>query len=670
MTGADEAARAGADRRRCAVAALLALLMLAWGIADAIPFVTDDAFISLRYAERLLAGDGLTWTDGERVEGYSNLAWVLLCALLGATGLDLLLAARLLGVACTAATIWLLARRFRGTWAGALLAVAFAAAAPVPVWAIAGLELPLVLLAAVAGFLAWERDPPRGRARAGAGAWFALLCLTRPDSPLFAGIAMLGAVAEAGLARGRRWQALRGSLGLLLLPALAVLGQLAFRLAYYGEWLPNTARVKLAVGEAAWTGGLWYLQAALPVFAPLLPAALFGFAVALRGPRRVVPLALALAAAAWCVYVASVAGDFFPAWRLLAPALVPAVLLAALGADREAVVLRRPWPMLALALLAAAGLRVSAMADGQTARAATERWEQDNRAIGETLRSAFAGEQPLLAVDAAGALPFYSRLPCLDMLGLNDATIARSRALVGAKSAYLAAHHRGPPAYLLGRAPDLVFFDRPVPDDPSGMELLDDPRFFAGWRCVWFRCADATADRTADPAATELFAAIWVRIEGRVGVARGAASVSVPAWLLGSYRFPAGLRPPPPPGDDEGRRAWVQRWGADAAIAAAWYRREAMARPVDGALRLEVRAPGVRELAGLRLDAGTWRLRLEPETPHCEAELAAADGGALPRSSADHVVGEGGLDGAVLRLRVGTAAALPLRLRTIEILRL
>ncbi|MGB5702608.1 MAG: hypothetical protein WBM48_07315, partial [Polyangiales bacterium] len=41
------------------------------------PLTFDDAFISLRYAQRLLEGHGLTWTDGPPVEGYSNLLWVL-----------------------------------------------------------------------------------------------------------------------------------------------------------------------------------------------------------------------------------------------------------------------------------------------------------------------------------------------------------------------------------------------------------------------------------------------------------------------------------------------------------------------------------------------------------------------------------------------------------------
>ena len=43
-----------------------------------LPFIADDALISLRYSERAAQGLGLTWTTGERTEGYTNLLWVLL----------------------------------------------------------------------------------------------------------------------------------------------------------------------------------------------------------------------------------------------------------------------------------------------------------------------------------------------------------------------------------------------------------------------------------------------------------------------------------------------------------------------------------------------------------------------------------------------------------------
>jgi hypothetical protein len=57
-----------------------------------------------------------------------------------------------------------------------------------------------------------------------------------------------------------------------------------------------------------------------------------------------------------------------------------------------------------------------------------EIWEWRGKVLGEALASAFAAEQPRLAVDASGALPFFSRLPALDMLGLCDRTIATTPA--------------------------------------------------------------------------------------------------------------------------------------------------------------------------------------------------------------------------------------------------
>ena len=81
------------------VATGVPLLVLAAHAYQYLPFIADDALISLRYSERLTDGQGLTWNDGERVEGYSNLLWVLLCAALGWLGLDMITAVRALGLA-------------------------------------------------------------------------------------------------------------------------------------------------------------------------------------------------------------------------------------------------------------------------------------------------------------------------------------------------------------------------------------------------------------------------------------------------------------------------------------------------------------------------------------------------------------------------------------------
>src|SRR5690606_41903524 len=63
------------------VALLLASGCLAFLAAHFYPFLSDDALISLRYAERFIQGRGLTWDDYEKVEGYTNLLWVLLCSI-------------------------------------------------------------------------------------------------------------------------------------------------------------------------------------------------------------------------------------------------------------------------------------------------------------------------------------------------------------------------------------------------------------------------------------------------------------------------------------------------------------------------------------------------------------------------------------------------------------
>jgi hypothetical protein len=40
----------------------------------------DNAYISYRYAENLVRGEGLVFNHGERVEGYSNFLYVLAVA--------------------------------------------------------------------------------------------------------------------------------------------------------------------------------------------------------------------------------------------------------------------------------------------------------------------------------------------------------------------------------------------------------------------------------------------------------------------------------------------------------------------------------------------------------------------------------------------------------------
>ena len=61
-------------RRWLGLLAGVVFVAQAWHYA---PYLLDDAYISARYARNLAEGHGLVFNPGERVEGYTNLAWVV-----------------------------------------------------------------------------------------------------------------------------------------------------------------------------------------------------------------------------------------------------------------------------------------------------------------------------------------------------------------------------------------------------------------------------------------------------------------------------------------------------------------------------------------------------------------------------------------------------------------
>ena len=67
-----------------------------------------------------------------------------------------------------------------------------------------------------------------------------LICLTRPDGPLWVAATAI-VVSFVWNKRAGYTAALMRLAWLMLLPALAVVAQLVFRIAYYGDWVPNTA---------------------------------------------------------------------------------------------------------------------------------------------------------------------------------------------------------------------------------------------------------------------------------------------------------------------------------------------------------------------------------------------------------------------------------------------
>jgi hypothetical protein len=502
------------------------------------PFFADDALISLRYAKRLLQGLGLSWTDGAPVEGYSNLLWILLAALLGALGVELVSAARILGVGCTAIAIGALVWRFTGPGIVASCPAAFGTAtlvlaAPIAVWSIGGLEQPLVA-ASLAGAIALllphlgsSTLPPRSLL--GASLCLAALCWTRPDGPLFT--ALLCGLWIV-LARSRR-EAVRSALRLAGLPILFVLVQLVFRLVYYGDYVPNSARAKLSPSWPHVVHGASYLWRGLLSLSPVSEfvglAALLAFVPGVGADaehRRRVAF-LGVPALAWAAYVVAIGGDIFPAFRHFVPLLVSWAFLAAETSRFWLVRSQRSTGWLVLVLAIGSGVFPFYLAgqwnDRQTRRAILERFEWEGQVVGLALGRGFREQQPLVAVTAAGTLAYWSELPALDMLGLNDRYLAHHPPENFGQGGL--GHELGDADYVLRQRPDIVLYHVGLLQSrlPAGIELQQRPEFHARYTPVRFVGHEPTTQR---------FIA-WLRRDSeKIGIQRSGDSIVVPGYLF------------------------------------------------------------------------------------------------------------------------------------------
>jgi len=508
-------------------------LLLLFHAARYFPFLADDALISLRYADRLVDGHGLTWTDGERVEGYSNLTWVLATALLHLFGVDLVVAARLLAAAGLLGTLWCVVAWERGAGqrgllAGALASTAAALTGTCAVWLVGGLEQPLVVLLLSLALLSCRaalEHSPNGEATSrtallrAPSIYLALLCLSRPDGALLSA----AVIAAAFLTQGLHRESARACARLAWPSGAAIVAQLGFRLVYYDDWLPNTARAKLSLSSERVASGLSYLWHGAEFLWPLCVVAVVSTLLARAFARSLLLVWLPLVA--WLVYLVFIGGDFFPGRRLLLPVVV---LLAFLIASGIGAVLRS-WsrPMLALvpcALVLAIQVPLTWFDHENTNALLAAPWAANDRVIGRLFKKAFGKAQPLLAVDGAGALPFFSELPALDILGLNDRYLARhpppdfGKAMVG--------HELGDGDYVYRRHPDLLVIC--LSGTPPGAcfrpdrELLQRADFKREYQLLRFRGRDPYP----------FDANVFVRREGKVGMSWRGDQLHVPGFLL------------------------------------------------------------------------------------------------------------------------------------------
>ena len=446
--------------RRLALAVLAAGLA-AWGylawLSNVVAF--DDAFISFRYAHNLVAGHGLVFNPGERVEGYTNFLWTLMAAAGIGLGWDPMTVTRALGVAAylTAIALGVMAvgaRIGRAREFAALALCGLLVLPPTfPAFAGTGLEtsfVGLLVLLTGLGQLLWDRD--RAATRWLAGLAPLLAALPRLDAVIaLAASALVMVVAER-----RSWAGLWRRLLPALLPTAVGVGlHLGWRLHYYGEFLPNTYYAKAAdlvsfgLGVEYLFGFVWSCPASLVLLG------LTWFAARKAGDGRVRAFAsyVGIACLAQTLFLAKVGGDFME-YRLCWEYWPLLVVGGTLGAVE---LLRRWWLMPALGIAATLALgRVPVVIEQQHHMQSVREMDnigQRTRRVGTVLAAVLPADSTI-ATTAAGMAYFAPGLRVVDQLGLNDYTVARMPV-----PQILSRGHvkQASPAYLAARRVNLEF---------------------------------------------------------------------------------------------------------------------------------------------------------------------------------------------------------------------
>jgi hypothetical protein len=304
--------------------------------------LADDPMISMTFARRLAEGNGLTWSNGHRVEGYSDLLWTLFMALVHLlpisdrkTSLVVMAASAVLLVMTTIVVgricALLAPDRPAVRVIGMVLTGLFY---PIAYWALRGNEVGLAaFLVASIALLSMRLTDGFDRRRAVLLAAACSAAVLTRDDLLVPCVIAVGFLVWALPPPSRRRIALY--VGGAIVATIAA--HEAFRLAYYHDALPNTYYLKLAhvplgtrFARGAESLGFTWVET---LYAPLVMAVAYVVA-----RRRELPRGAILVGALFlgqCAYSLYVGGDFSEdlrfANRYVAVGAPMLIVLAALG---------------------------------------------------------------------------------------------------------------------------------------------------------------------------------------------------------------------------------------------------------------------------------------------------------------------------------------------------
>jgi hypothetical protein len=398
--------------------------------------LVDDAMISMRYAKHLAQGHGLVWNIGEApVEGFTNLGWTVYLAFLHLFPIPaskISLAVMLTSVVILLANIYIVWRIASvlfpdSKYAPAVAALITAFYFPLVFWSLRGMEVGLLtLLIDLSILLAFTKNKTIL-----ISVLLALAILVRLDAVIAAVLITVYLFAKDK----------RGAIVPAAAIFIATLGILWFQHAYFGSYLPITYYQKVtgfSALERIRHGVLVFIQFATrdTLFPFLFSLAGIFFYKLQRSREALLLVAIFLAQCAYSIYVG---GDYAEpetnaANRFITQGMPALIVLFSWMASRILSDLKVGLPQSALSKPKVNPAIPLAL--GIVLIVSGEPWfnytidnapllKADIRRVKLGLHIAKnTSPKAIIAVHAAGQIPYYSERTTIDLLGLNDPNVA------------------------------------------------------------------------------------------------------------------------------------------------------------------------------------------------------------------------------------------------------
>jgi len=417
----------------------------------------DDPMISMRYARNLAQGHGLVYNPGEPVEGYTNFLWALCMAgahLLPVSTSGTSFVVLLINLIFAVLLVPLLLRLVRilggGPLTGGLTLLAYVLNRDILFCTTAGFETALLTLLFIWGLCRILEEAEKGSPRLKTYLIAGVMALVRADAVLLSGLL----IGLSLIVQKKKKAVLAYGLLSMIFPA----GHLLFRLGYYGEWLPNTAYLKVVGWSERFGFGLRYVLGFIQNYFLLLLAAALG-AIRFKNKNQIL---LTASLFFYMVYVFYVGGDAFHHFRFFIPFIPLLFILAFMGLE-ALVKQNNRWMFAALALIILSPLAFPGYSLFYLLPRTADR---NNVELALTIKQNTPAEAKV-ADDWAGNMFYFCERYAIDLLGKSDRMIAHMG--VASKEAR-PGHNKFDYDYSLGQLkPDVLVSHFKLPVDENDM---------------------------------------------------------------------------------------------------------------------------------------------------------------------------------------------------------